>query len=507
MIDQHASLGEKFLKKGLWLYLFAFIIAPIWYVIKVIVSAELSVSEIWILYGVISLIGMISAYNDLGMTESLNYFLPKYITEKKYDKVKTILTYALIAQVTTGITIALFFFYGADFLANNYFKAPEASDILKVFSLYFLGINIFQIILTFFISIQNTLYNRILAFLRILFVLFSILFVFYFDFWELLYYSFAWIIGLFVGILIALYLFIKKYYIPYLKDEKILWSKSMYKEIFAYASMVFLWTQASVLLSQIDMQMIIILLGTTDAWYYTNYLNIIGIPFMVIGPIYGLLFPIFSEMHAKWKHNHIKLVKSVFQKNFLIIAIAFNVLLFVFSEIISVILFWEKFRISWIILHYSIGFLIFNFLLKTNLQIIAWIGKVKQRAKIIAIAICINICLNYIFITSIWVYGAALATWMGWVCIWLMSEYVLGKKFYVPFDFVSLGKNIIVTFWMWYLSYIYLTPIFTDISRPIGFWYMLIIWILWFSIIALINKNEFLYFISEIKKLRKWKTA
>jgi len=46
MIDQYASLGEKFLKKGFWLYLFSFIIAPMGYIIKIIISGELTVEEV-----------------------------------------------------------------------------------------------------------------------------------------------------------------------------------------------------------------------------------------------------------------------------------------------------------------------------------------------------------------------------------------------------------------------------------------------------------------------------
>ncbi len=88
MIDQHKSLSEKFLKKGFWLYLFSFIIAPIWYIIKIIISWELSVSEVWILYWVISLITMVSAYNDLWLTDSMNYFIPQFITEKIESELK-----------------------------------------------------------------------------------------------------------------------------------------------------------------------------------------------------------------------------------------------------------------------------------------------------------------------------------------------------------------------------------------------------------------------------------
>jgi hypothetical protein len=50
MIEQHGSLAEKFLKKGFWLYLFSYIIAPIGYVIKIILSGTVSVSDIGILY-------------------------------------------------------------------------------------------------------------------------------------------------------------------------------------------------------------------------------------------------------------------------------------------------------------------------------------------------------------------------------------------------------------------------------------------------------------------------
>ncbi len=79
MIDQHNSLSEKFLKKGFWLYLFSFIIAPIWYIIKIILSGELSVGEVWVIYWIISLVTIIWAFNDFWLTESLKHFIPIYV--------------------------------------------------------------------------------------------------------------------------------------------------------------------------------------------------------------------------------------------------------------------------------------------------------------------------------------------------------------------------------------------------------------------------------------------
>ena len=503
MIEQHKTLSEKFLKKGFWLYLFSFIIAPIWYIIKIIISNELSVTEVWILYWIISLITLVSAFNDFGMTESLNYFLPWYITKKRYDKVKSLLAYAFLTQTITWIIIALFFFFWADYVALHYFKSIEASNILKIFSIYFLWINIFQILSTFFMSVQNTFYNKINEFFRMFFTMLSVLFIFFTNNSSLINYSYTWIIGLYIWIIISINLFYFKYYKTYLSQEKILWSKKLFKKIFSYAIWVVIWAQAATILGQMDMQMIIYLLGTKEAWYYTNYLSIVSIPFMLIGPIFWLLFPIFSELHAKKEFEKIKLVKKIFQKNFLAVWIAFNILFFVFAPIIAQILFWDKFIESWYILRYSILFLTFNFLLQINFNIFAWIWQIKTRVKIISIALVFNFILNLILIKYIWVYWAALATWLWWILIWLLSEYYLWKKYLASPPYKFLTKNIIFMWLLWVFSYYFINPIFDWLSRWISFWLLTIIWIIWFGIFGLINFREFKGFILEVKKLRK----
>ena len=504
MIDQHKTLGEKFLKKGFRLYLFSFIIAPIGYIIKIIISWELSVSEVGILYWIISLITLVWALNDFWMTESLNHFIPKYITEKKYDKVKSILVYTLIIQMITWLLIALFFFFWADFIANNYFKTNVATNILKIFAFYFFGINIFQIIWTFFMSIQNTFYLKILDLTRMSFTLICVLLVYFMDLSSIIMFSLSWIIWLYIWITVSIIIFIKKYYNKYLINEKIIWSKKLFIPIFKYAIFVFIWAQASSILWQMDMQMIIYILWTVDAWYYTNYLSIIWIPFIIITPIFWLLFPIFSEMHAKGEIKKIKLVKSIFTKNFLAIWIAFNILFFVFAEKIAFILFWEKFIESWIILKYSILLLIFNFLLQINFNIMAWIWKVKERVKIISIVMVFNFIMNLILIKYIWVYWVALATWSWWVLIWWLSEFYLGKKYVVWFFYKTIFKNFFFMWILWYLFFLCMPFIFDWLSRLNSLLYLFILIIIWFIIFIIINYKEFKMFILEIKNLKKW---
>jgi len=411
MIDQYSSLSEKFLRKGFWLYLFSFIIAPMWYIIKIIISWELTVSEVGILYGIISLITLLSSYNDLGMAESLKYFIPKFIDEKRYDKVKTIVVFALFVQFITSLLIASFFIFWWSFIAEHYFKSPQATQALQALAFFFIWINILQTINQFFYAIQNTFLAKIVDFIRMFFTLLSVLFIYFWNTSSLLNYSISWVIWLYIWISCSLFLFYKFYYRKYLRSEALLIKKDILWEISKYAFVVFIWASSGTILSQIDMQMIIYFLGSTDAWYYTNYLSIIGIPFMLIWPIFILLFPIFSEMNAKWKHSQIKNTKELFVKNFIIIWLMFNIFFFVFSEIIAFSLFWEKFILSWEILKYSVLFLLFNFLLQINFNIMAGVWKVKERLRIILIAICFNFVMNLILINSIGVYWAALATW------------------------------------------------------------------------------------------------
>ena len=105
MLNQNESLAEKFIRRGFWLYLFSFLVGPLGYAVKIILSHDLSVEEIGLFYGVMSLIMLLAVYHDLGLTESLNFFLPKCIVQKDWTRFKSLVVYSLVAQFVTSIII------------------------------------------------------------------------------------------------------------------------------------------------------------------------------------------------------------------------------------------------------------------------------------------------------------------------------------------------------------------------------------------------------------------
>lgn len=120
---EQESLTHKFIKRGFWLYAIALLTGPIGYGIKIIISHDLSVSELGILYGVLSFILLFGSLNDLGMVESLNYFLPKHLSNKNYTKVKSYALYSFIAMFIMSSLSALILYFGAQWLALVYFHA------------------------------------------------------------------------------------------------------------------------------------------------------------------------------------------------------------------------------------------------------------------------------------------------------------------------------------------------------------------------------------------------
>lgn len=299
MLNHSESLAEKFIRRGFWLYLFSFLVGPLGYVVKIILSNDLGVEEIGLLYGVLSFVGLLSAYHDLGLTESLNFFLPKFIVNKDWTRFKSLLIYSLGAQLITSSIIGLILYFSSSYLAEHYFHSREAAGVLQVFCIFFFGMNIHSMNTTIFGVSQNTKLQKGTEFLRMIFVVLFTFGLYVFDIGNLITYAWTWIGGVAIGILFGSIFMYRSYYLPYLKDAAFVYDKELIKQVVKYALWVVFAANIGTVLSQVDMQLIIYLLGARDAGYYTNYLSIIGIPFIIITPIIGFLFPVISELHGK----------------------------------------------------------------------------------------------------------------------------------------------------------------------------------------------------------------
>jgi len=498
-------LGQKLIKKWFWLYFFMIITAPVGYLIKVIVSNTLSVEDVGIFYSVLGFVLLISIYHDLGLTEALQYFLPKYRIEKKYDHYKTIIVLTLIAQVTIGIGIAIGMYFWADRLAIHHFKSPEAWQILRTLCFYFIWVNLIQVIASIFYALQDVKRYWRIEFSRLYTVLWFTIFFWLTRTISTENFSIAWIIGVGISILVWCFLFTKKYR-NILTKWKVLFHKSIITKQLKYAFRVFLSANIWLVLTQIDQQLIINLLGPTAAWYFTNYLSMITMYTIATAPVLSLVFPIVSEIMAKKDHAKLELLQNTLYKYFSVFALSIWGLFFILWPQITTILFGQKFLHSGELLMYSSPFLIINILFTINFWILAGTGNVKQRTKILAIGLLITAISMITFITVFkrGMAGAVIGTVIWWIVLRLLSFRIINKIQKITFNRAFLIKNIATIGIICIGIQLRKNKIFVleDAHRYKNIAYFMIILVIYYLIIAGVNYPSLKLLRKEIKTIR-----
>ena len=141
--------------------------------------------------------------------------------------------------------------------------------------------------------------------------------------------------------------------------------------------------------------------------------------------------------------HKIRLIKSHFRDFSFAIAPALAFYFTICGPELARFFFTNKFVESGNVLAWSAPFLVFNFLIQINFQILGGLGKIKERMKILLVGLGFNVVLNFAFIKLFGVYGSALAVGVSWIPIWFLSNRAT-KEFDTPFSWYFFSKNIIV---------------------------------------------------------------
>lgn len=109
--------------------------------------------------------------------------------------------------------------------------------------------------------------------------------IFLMDIGNLVIYAWIWILGVIIGIIFSLIFVYKNYYKNFLQNTPIEKDKNLRKDFIKYAIPTFLTANISLLLSQIDAQLVTGMLGNEAQGMYSNYLSIMTLPFILLSPL------------------------------------------------------------------------------------------------------------------------------------------------------------------------------------------------------------------------------
>ncbi len=492
------TLSQKLIKKWFRLYFFGYLAAPIWYFVRLIISnsPDISVADFGVMYSIISLVTFLWTYNDLWLTESLRFFLPRFYLKKEYNNIKTTVRLSLWTQLFTSLIIVACLRFWNEWLSIHYFQNEHAWIILKYFCIYFTLTNILQVLQSIFISFQKTFESQFTSFIQITTTFVFALFCFFSWRGNIERYSMGWVLGFVVWIIAAYFLY-RKY-----RKTLMQWIFKIEKEVLnkyvKYALWAFIWSSIGTLFGQIIQQMVLYFLWAENAGYYSNFLALFNVGTTLVGPIVGLIFPLASELFEKKDKTKLWLLYSFFYNYFSIFILSFSTLFIVLWPEVSIALFGKQYLTSWILLTHSGIFLLFSLLSWFNYSVLAWMGKVKERVCITWISCILVIISTYILIKSFGIYWAWIAFGLSCIYTWWWSLFLLTKeRFSLNFNWNFIIRNIVIFIVLW-LSIFLEKGYFVDVDW--NRWYMIIrliiIWLAFYGIIWLLN-------IDMIKRL-KW---
>jgi O-antigen/teichoic acid export membrane protein len=113
-----------------------------------------------------------------------------------------------------------------------------------------------------------------------------------------------------------------------------------------------------------------------------------------------------------------------------------------FGTTLTTTLFGPGYEISGAILVYSAPFLLFNFLLQIDFQILSASGRPRTKMFILLAGVALNLVTNYIFLNLWGVVGSAFASGIGWLFIWILS-FRQTRKFAAGFRWPVFWENVV----------------------------------------------------------------
>lgn len=380
------NLKSKLTRNGLIMYFLAFVAAPAWYVMKILLAQKIWVEDIGLFYSVLWLIIIISAYNDLWLTEALQYYLPHYLIDTDYVKAKTIIVFTFLVQLISAILVWTILFFLSGFLATSYFHSEKVVPLLIIFSCYFLILNFWQVIQSIFLATQNLAWNQIIEIIRLWSVVFLILSWFVVDLNNL---ALGRVLGASLSVLVWWIFLAKKFW--WLFKYKVSWDKNLLKVQSKYALWVLIWTSVWTLLGQINQQLAIIYFWQAAAAQWAYYLSFFTIISIFTGPIISYLFPLLNELYKKNDQEKIKLIYKYLTIGVIVFWIIWGLIWYFFAPRVAVLLFWQNFLQAWEMFKVFSPFIFLVPLSWILFSVAASLGLVKQRVFALIIWLVANI--------------------------------------------------------------------------------------------------------------------
>ena len=442
---------ENYLKRVasgvFFVFLFGILTSFVGYLLRFVLTANLTPAEYGLYYSCLSLIGLFSLFKDFGLNGSLIYHISKFKAEKKFKKLNASVFTVLFIQIIPALIIATIIFFSSDFIAVNYLHLSKnlvfGVLVIKVLAIvYFIQI-FYNIVLSILQGFQLMNFFAIVDFCRMLFY-FILTFIFISLNFSVLSPALGFLISYIFVILIFSPFALKL--IPNFKKlhlERKIFDKELAKKLFFYGFPIMLSSAAGLIIGYTDTILITIFRNLEEVGIYQTAQPTARLLWFFAGSFTTVLFPLVTELKTK-KIKGLEKGVSLIYRYIWIIIIPFALMSFSFSrEILN--LFFGSFYSSGsnVLKILSIGAIFFS-IVQVNGCVLNGLGKPKNYTKIVYIGAAINLILNLVLIPIIGITGAATSTLLTYIVMFLFSFAELKKFVKIKIPVITWLKTLII---------------------------------------------------------------
>jgi len=419
---------NKLIKNGLALSVLTVATLPLSYVIRLILSKNLTLEEFGLFFAMISFFSILQSFNDFGFSETQLYFIPKFIEQGRLDKIKATIKTQLINQVVTTFVIGLILTTFAQWFSTTIFHYPEATTLFRLFVLYFIFNDFLQNTHVLFFSHQETAYHGSQEPVRILLSVLLLLIATALFTFDLLIVTWIWV-GVYAVLAISYFvLFILKH--PELFRASSYSPLKIYKEFIPFLLPTILSNNAGLLFSRGTETFLAIVKGVADVGLYNIAKPISNLALAITSPIAQLLKPYISQVHEQKNVDVIRNIILTILNSGVFLLIPFFVILIFYSKESIVFLFGDQFIAASMTLKIISFEIFFNIMNTFIFGIVFGLGLQKSRAKIIYLSSFASLILSLILIPRFGPVGVALANLAYAVIALSGGIYIIREKIY-----------------------------------------------------------------------------
>ncbi len=431
------------------------------YLVRVILARNLEISDYGLFYAVVGFFSFFAIFRSLGTSDSLVHFIPKYISEKNWFKIKFSVTLAFLVQLILGFMTSFLFFTFSQQIATYFFHAPGAAQLIRLHSITYFIIGFVDLMLGVFRGFQKPIISSMYDPIRLLFVIVSSLLFLKLGILTVKNTIVAWMLGYLVLAVIYAMVFYFRY--KRIFRIKLRYFKSVTDDIKDYSIPLLFGVGAQILFSRTDVLVLTFFKGSIDVALYEVAFPASQLILIMASPILYVLFPMISKFFFEKNKNMIKEVLHAAYNAGLFLLAPMALLLMIYPELVIKILFSDKYlqtANAARIMTLGTFFLLFSYI---NMNILAGMGKIKARTKLMYIVAAFNIIGDIAFVPRFGYMGAISTTAASFFLLWLLSYKALSKE--LPGFHVKLSAiaKILLSLSVFVIS-VFLLKMFLDLN-------------------------------------------